>query len=172
MRRELTSLYHRSTERIRESPRFQGLVAASIFFLGGLAVYIPDHSSVLGWSFPDPFYGEVFDVFGGAWSAAMARIGCRDDVVASVLVGWTAPAVVEKLQELHMIPGVYSPNDYIAPLFGIALGLGCYYGIKLKNKVKESKGDFFLGRDFQFKDIRKIKLVDGNFPLVRKFLKP
>jgi len=167
MRRELNSLYHNSAERVRNSPRIQGVIAASIFFLGGIAIYIPDHN-LMGLSFPHQISGEVFDMFGGAWSASMARIFRRDDIVASVFVGWTAPAVIEKLQELHMIPGVYNSLDYAAPLFGIAVYLATYYGIKLKHRAQQTKGDFLLGEDFPFKDIRKIKLIDNKFPLLRK----
>ncbi len=44
--------------------RIQGIVAASLFFLGGILTYGFDHhGGIMAMSFPDPLYGRVFDMF-------------------------------------------------------------------------------------------------------------
>jgi hypothetical protein len=170
---ELRNITHATTERLKYDARLQGLVAASLFFLGGIAIYIPDHQGAveMGIAFPQPFYNRVFDMFGGGWAASMARIFRKDDIAASIFVGITAPGVIEKLQELGLVAGGYDAGDYIAPLFGLAAFLGAYYGIKLKNKVQQTRVEFLLGEDFPFKNIQDVRLIDWKFPLLRNPLK-
>ncbi len=166
MRAEFKNVLHNTVERVKYDPRLQGLIAASIFFLGGILAYIPDHK-MMNMQLPPSIDGKVFDGFGGGWAASMARIFRKDDIAASIFVGITAPGVIEKLQELHLVAGVYDQGDYIAPLFGIAAFLAAYYGIKLKNKTQQINAEFWLGKNFPFKRIQDVRLIDWNFPLLK-----